>query len=69
MADRLLLSGLLGSAVVATCCVTPALPLTLGALGLGGWIPFLYRDAILLPLLMVCLAVTGYALWQRAQRR
>jgi len=60
---RLLTAGIIGSAVTALCCFTPVLAVLLGAAGLSaltGWLDF-----VLLPLLAIFLAITGYALWQR----
>lgn len=61
--NRLLKTGLIGSAVAALCCFTPVLLLLLGALGLSaiaGWL-----DYVLLPTLLGFLMITGYALWKR----
>ncbi len=63
--NRLLKTGIIGSVIVALCCVTPVLVVLLGALGLSaavGWLDF-----VLLPALAVFLAITGYALWKRSQ--
>jgi mercuric ion transport protein len=59
----LLKTGLIGSAVTALCCFTPVLVFTLGAVGLASILAWL--DYVLLPMLAVFLAITGYALWQR----
>ena len=63
--DKLLKTGIIGSVIVALCCVTPVLVLLFGVLGLSaavGWLDF-----VLLPGLAVFLAITGYALWKRRQ--
>ncbi len=54
-------AGLVGSAVALLCCagVAPVIGV-LSAIGLG----FLLRDAILIPLLVLGLGVTGWGLWQ-----
>lgn len=58
---RATLAGLLGSSFALLCCagVAPVLGL-LSAIGLG----FLINDAVLVPLLIVALGVTGWGLWQ-----
>ncbi len=58
---RASLAGLFGSGFALLCCagVVPVLGL-LSAVGLG----FLIRDAVLIPLLIVALGVTGWGLWQ-----
>jgi len=58
---RASLGGLLGSGFALLCCagVAPVLGL-LSAIGLG----FLIHDAVLIPLLIVSLGVTGWGLWQ-----
>lgn len=58
---RATVAGLFGSSFALLCCagVAPVLGL-LSAIGLG----FLIRDAVLVPLLVVALGVTGRGLWQ-----
>ncbi len=66
MANRSLLGvGIGGSVVAAICCFTPALAILLGALGLAAWLAWL--DYVLVPLLVVFLGLTGYALLARAK--
>ena len=61
MANRRLLGvGIGGLVVTAICCFTPALAILLGALGLAAWLAWL--DYVLVPLLLVFLGLTGYAL-------
>ena len=57
---RLLLTGLVGSAVTAVCCFTPVLVILLGILGLSAVVGYL--DYVLLPVLGIFLAITGYAM-------
>lgn len=59
----LLRIGIVGSAVTALCCFTPALVVALAALGAGAAVGWL--DYVLLPALAGFLGLTGYALWQR----
>ena len=61
--SRLLKIGLTGTIITALCCFTPVLVVLLGALGLSAVVGIL--DFVLLPLLAVFIAVTGYALWKR----
>lgn len=61
--SRLLKIGLTGTVITALCCFTPVLVVLLGALGLSAVVGIL--DFVLLPLLAVFIAVTGYALWKR----
>jgi mercuric ion transport protein len=66
MGDRTLLGvGLGGSALAAVCCFTPALVLLLGAVGLSAWLAWL--DYLLLPVLVLFLGITAYALLRRRQ--
>ncbi|KAF0677168.1 mercury resistance system transport protein MerF [Profundibacterium mesophilum] len=61
--DRLLKSGLIGTAIVALCCFTPVLVILLGAVGLSAMLGWL--DIVLLPALAVFIGITLYALWRR----
>ena len=63
--NRLLKTGIIGSALVALCCFTPVLVVLLGVLGLSAAVGWL--DLVLLPALAVFLAITGYALWKRSR--
>jgi len=58
---RASLAGLFGSGFALLCCagVAPVLGL-LSAIGLG----FMINDAVLVPLLLLALGVTGWGLWQ-----
>ena len=58
--NGLLKTGMIGSAVIALCCFTPILIVTLGILGLGGVTGYL--DYVLLPGLAVFVGITLYAL-------
>jgi len=61
--NALLRFGIAGSVVAALCCFTPALVLLLGALGLSALVGIL--DYVLLPVLAIFIAITGYAVWKR----
>lgn len=56
--------GLIGAAFAALCCFTPLLPILLGAIGLNAWIPIIYRDAVLLPILGVFIVVALVGYWR-----
>ncbi len=63
MKDRnLLRAGLIGSAVAAVCCFTPALVILVSAVGLSAVIGYL--DYVLLPALALFLALTAYAVYR-----
>jgi len=64
--SRLLKIGIVGSIVTAICCFTPALVVLLGAVGLSALVGFL--DYVLLPILVLFILTTGYALWKRRQQ-
>ena len=55
-----------GSILVALCCFTPILVITLGAVGLSAFTPYL--DYVLLPALvmLIVLAFVSYGRWKRA---
>jgi mercuric ion transport protein len=56
---HLLQFGIAGTLVLAVCCVTPALVVLLAALGLSAW--FAWLDSLLIPLLVVFIVITVYA--------
>lgn len=60
------ISASIGTLVVAVCCFTPILVVTLGILGLGFLTPYL--DYILLPTLVVLVVVTvmAYREWKQS---
>ena len=64
MNDKTLLrTGIVGSAIVALCCVTPILVVAVSAIGLAaivGWLDF-----VLFPALAFFLGLTAYALIRR----
>ena len=61
--NSLLKIGIVGSVIAAVCCFTPVLVLLLGAIGLSALVGVL--DYVLLPILFMFIAITGYALWKR----
>ena len=67
MRSKLLGGGLAGSAVAALCCFTPLLVWLLAAFGLSAYAGYL--DLVLFPVLLVFLAITGYAIWRRRRHR
>ena len=68
MKDRSLLgTGIIGTAIAAVCCFTPALVVLLGALGLSAWLGWL--DYVLLPALALFAGLTVYALIRMRRQR
>lgn len=63
MTNRMLSIGAVGAGLTALCCFTPVLVIALGALGLSAALAWL--DYVLLPMLAVFVAMTGYGLWLR----
>ncbi|MCF6179758.1 MAG: mercury resistance system transport protein MerF [Geopsychrobacter sp.] len=58
---------LTGTGIVALCCFTPLLVVSLGVLGLSAMTPYL--DYVLLPALVILIlvAVRAYQKWQSSQ--
>lgn len=63
--DKLIKTGIIGSAVMILCCFTPVLIIAFGAVGLGGYVAGL--DYILIPGMLGFMALTGFALYRRAR--
>jgi mercuric ion transport protein len=59
----LLRTGMIGSVIAALCCATPILGILLGTVGLSAFAGWL--DYVVLPVLLVFLGITFYALWRR----
>ena len=69
MADKKLLkTGLIGSAVMAVCCFTPVLVLTMGAVGLSGLVGW-WLDLLLLPALALFVLMASYGFYRLRRRR
>ena len=67
MKDRnLLTTGIVGTAIAAICCFTPALVILLGAIGLAAWLAWL--DYVLFPALAIFLGVTIFAAMRMAKK-
>lgn len=64
-----LFASVAGTVGVAICCFTPLLAITLVAVGLGAFSPYL--DVVLLPALAILIVVTGlsYRQYARARKR
>lgn len=62
-----LLAAVAGTVGVAICCFTPLLAITLVAVGLGAFSPYL--DVVLLPALAILIVVTGLSYRQYARAR
>ncbi len=64
MNDKTLLrTGIVGSVIVAICCVTPILVVAVSAIGLAAIVGWL--DYVLFPALAFFLGLTAYALVRR----
>ncbi len=61
------IAAIVGTGVVALCCFTPILVLSLGVVGLSAMTPYL--DYVLLPALVILILVAAraYRKWQRSQ--
>jgi len=62
--NALLKNGLIGSAIVALCCFTPALVIFLGFAGLSAIVGWL--DYGLFPMMFASMGVVAYALYLRS---
>ncbi|WP_420334924.1 mercury resistance system transport protein MerF [Roseibium sp.] len=69
MKNKLLVVGSAGGVLAALCCFTPLLPVFLTALGMTGLLGVLYNDAVLLPMLVGFLMLTGYAIWRQKKQK
>jgi mercuric ion transport protein len=58
--SAILKTGIVGTAVAAVCCFTPALVILLGAVGLSALLTWL--DYVLLPALVLFLGITAWGL-------
>ena len=64
---KLLRTGIIGSVVIALCCVTPMLVIPLVAIGLSAWVGWL--DYVLFPALALFLGLTIYAVIRMRRQR
>lgn len=60
---RLLITGMVGTIIVALCCFTPVLVVLFGIVGLSALVGWL--DIVLLPALAFFIGLTIYAVWRR----
>ena len=63
--DRWFQTGLWGSIVTATCCITPILPFLLGLMGMAAFTSYL--DYLLFPLMGSFMIITLYG-WLKHKR-
>ena len=63
----ILTTGVVGAAITAICCFTPALVLLLGFLGLSAWVGWL--DHVLLPALVIFVGIIAYGAYGVVRRR
>ena len=64
---KLLKTGLIGSGVMAVCCFTPMLVVTMSAVGLSGLVGW-WLDLLLLPALGLFMVMAGYGFYRLRQR-
>lgn len=59
-------TGIIGTILVAICCFTPILVITLGAVGLSAFTPYL--DYVLLPALalLIVLTLISFIKWRKS---
>ena len=55
--------GASGAIITGLCCLTPLLPITLGALGLSAWLA--WSDYVAMPALLIFTAMAIYGLASR----
>ena len=68
MKDKSLLkTGIVGGAIAAVCCFTPALVLLLSALGVTAAVVWL--DYVLIPSFLFFIGLTGYAFFRLRRSR
>ncbi len=65
--EKLLRRGIIGTAIAAVCCFTPALVVLVGFVGLSAVVGWL--DYGLFPLLFASMGVVAYALYLRSGRK
>lgn len=58
-------TGIVGAVFVAVCCVTPLLPILMGALGMGGFVAVVYTDWVLFPALAFFMMLAGFGFLKR----
>jgi mercuric ion transport protein len=63
--NKLLRAGLVGTIVTAICCFTPFLVVVFGLADLSPLV--IYLDVVLLPLLVVFVGITAFALWKKSK--
>lgn len=54
--------GAVGTIIAALCCFTPILVILFGVLGLSALTGYL--DMVLVPMLVIFIAITAYAVWK-----
>jgi mercuric ion transport protein len=68
MKDRTLIgTGVIGGVVAAVCCATPILAIALAGVGLSAWAA--KADYVLIPVILLCLGLVGWALLRRHRQK
>lgn len=63
--STLIKTGIVGAVIAAICCATPILVIALGAVGLSAITGYL--DAVLLPVLALCIGMIALGVYKRRQ--
>jgi mercuric ion transport protein len=60
--NKLIWTGVAGSAIAAICCFTPALVVVLGGIGLSAWLA--WADKLVLPAVAAFIAIAALGLYR-----
>jgi mercuric ion transport protein len=63
--NKLIWTGVAGSAIAAICCFTPALVVALGGIGLSAWLA--WADKLVLPAAVAFIAIGALGLYHLRQ--
>ena len=64
---KILITGIIGTVILALCCFTPVLVVLFAVVGLSAIVGYL--DYVLLPALAFFVILTFYAVWRRQRRQ
>ena len=64
---KILITGVIGTVILALCCFTPVLVVLFAVVGLSAIVGYL--DYVLLPALAFFVILTIYAVWRRQRRQ
>jgi mercuric ion transport protein len=66
MRDRNLIAAYVAAVVAAVCCAAPVVVAAIGAAGLAAWLA--KAGNILIPALILCAGLAGFALYRKQRR-